>query len=79
MNPLFRVEIPIADEEALSDRMSVMREWLDRERCEPAIFRYTFGSKGIVFQVEFAAEAEAAAFAKNFGAPPCVTRSVLPA
>lgn len=68
MKPMFRVEILIAGEDGLSNQMSAMREWLDRQGFEPTIFRYTFGPQGIRFQVDFAAEAEAAAFGKAFGA-----------
>ena len=64
---MFRVEILIPDEKALPDRMSAMREWLDHQGFEPAAFRHTVGLRGIVFQVEFAVEVEAIAFARAFG------------
>jgi hypothetical protein len=60
------VELRIPDEDALMGRMARMREWLDHQRFEPATFRYTFTSPGILFRVEFTAEAEAVAFAKAF-------------
>lgn len=60
------VEIRIMDEASLAQRMTEMREWLDHQRFEPARFHLTHLS-GIVFQVEFAIEAEAAAFAAKFG------------
>ena len=63
---VFPVEIRIPDEDALTGRMAMMREWLDHERFEPATFRYTFTSPGILVRVEFAVEAEAVAFAEAF-------------
>jgi hypothetical protein len=63
---MFPVEIGIPDEDALTGRMAMMREWLDHERFEPATFRYTFTSPGILVRVEFAVEAEAVAFAEAF-------------
>jgi hypothetical protein len=62
---VFPVEIRIA-EDALTARMATMREWLDHQRFEPAVFRYTFTSPGILFRVEFTLEAQAEAFAKAF-------------
>jgi hypothetical protein len=47
--------------------MAAMRQWLDHHRAEPSTFRYTFTSPGILFQVDFAVEAEAVAFAREFG------------
>jgi hypothetical protein len=44
-----------------------MRAWLDHHRFEPTTFRYTFTGPGILFQVEFSVEAEARAFAREFG------------
>jgi hypothetical protein len=66
---LFPVGIPLdePDEEALTSRMNAMREWLDHRRVEPSTFRYTFTATGILFQVDFSAEADAAAFAREFG------------
>ena len=73
---LFPVEmlIPERDENALTARMTAMREWLDRYRFEPAIFRYTFTEDGILFRIDFEVESEARAFAKEFagGALPTI-------
>ena len=44
-----------------------MREWLDHRGVEPSTFRYTFTAPGILFRVDFAAEAMAVAFAREFG------------
>ena len=63
---MFPVEIRIADENAVTDRMNTMREWLDHRRFEPSIFRYTFDGTGLVFLVDFKLEAEAIAFAQAF-------------
>jgi hypothetical protein len=66
---VFPVEIPIheSDEDALTARMTAMREWLDHRGCEPSTFRYTFTEPGILVRVDFPVEAAAVAFAKEFG------------
>ena len=43
--------------------MATVRCWLDQQRFEPVVFRYSFVSSAILFRVDFASEAEAAAFA----------------
>jgi hypothetical protein len=63
---VFPVEIHIPNEDALTERMATMRQWLDHQRFEPASFRYTFEPPGILFRVEFTVQAEAVAFAKAF-------------
>lgn len=65
---MFPVEIRIRerDEDALTARMTAMREWLDHHRFEPAKFLYTFAASGILFQVDFPVEAKAIAFAREF-------------
>jgi hypothetical protein len=66
---VFPVEIPIreSDEDALTARMTAMREWLDHRGFEPSTFRYTFTEPGILFRVDFSVEAAATAFAREFG------------
>jgi hypothetical protein len=49
------------------ERMNEMRTWLDSRRVEPSIFRYDHVVGGVVIRVAFAVEAEAAAFASEFG------------
>lgn len=61
------VEVPLADENKLAATIEAMRTWLDHKRYEPTVFRYGFGGPRIVFQVDFAVEAEAIEFAKAFG------------
>ena len=63
---MFPVEVLIADEDKLVETIETMRTWLDHKRFEPAVFRYSFGDARILFQVDFANEAEAAEFAKAF-------------
>jgi hypothetical protein len=46
--------------------MGTVRCWLDHQRFEPVVFRYSFVSSAILFRVDFANEAEAAAFAAAF-------------
>ena len=66
---VFPVEIPLREgnEDALTARMTAMREWLDRRHLEPSTFRYTFTAPGILFRVDFSVEAAAIAFAREFG------------
>jgi hypothetical protein len=66
---MFPVEIRIreCDEDVLTARMTAMREWLDHHRFEPAKFLYAFTASGILFHVGFSIEAQAAAFAREFG------------
>lgn len=63
---MFQVEIRIAEDTALSDRMEKMRTWLDERRFEPATFRFSFANPGIICRIDFPLEAEAAAFAAAF-------------
>jgi hypothetical protein len=64
---MLAVEVQIFNEEALVDAMTGMREWFDHRHFEPATFRYTFSSPGIVCRVDFTSVAEATAFADAFG------------
>ena len=64
---MFPVELRITDEDALIEKMTAMREWLDHRRFEPLTFRYTFEHPGMLFRIDFAIEVQAAAFAKEFG------------
>jgi hypothetical protein len=63
---MFPVEISILDEDTLAERMTTVQQWLDHERFEPLTFRYSFLSSAVLFRVDFAKEAEAAAFATAF-------------
>jgi hypothetical protein len=49
------------------ERMNDMRIWLDGHRFEPTVFRYDHVDGAVAIHVEFAVEAEAAAFASEFG------------
>ena len=66
---MFAVQIRVDErnEQALTNGMTAMREWLDHRRFEPAVFRYTFLNPGVLFRLEFEIEAEAAKFAAQFG------------
>jgi hypothetical protein len=64
---LVQISAPEQDEKGLTARMNTMREWLDHCRFEPSVFRYSSNPSGAVFDVEFKVEAEALAFAKEFG------------
>ena len=65
---VFLVEISISHESAaLAESMKKMREWLDRRRIEPAVFRFNTTRRAVVFRIEFAGEDQAVAFAEAFG------------
>jgi hypothetical protein len=61
-----KVAVRIVDDNALSDVLAKMREWLDRLQYQPTTFRYTFAAPCILCTIEFAREAEAAEFAQAF-------------
>jgi hypothetical protein len=61
-----RVEILVKDS-LLGDTMAWMPTWLDRMGYVPVVFRLTHAQYGAVFRVEFAAAAQAHAFARAFG------------
>ncbi len=50
--PLYPVEITFDEytEDALTARMTAMREWLDHYRLEPTIFRHTFTKTASYFR-----------------------------
>jgi hypothetical protein len=62
---LHSTEIRVGDSD-LVIQMSRMREWLDSRRFEPAVFRYQHVDSSVVIQVDFAAEEQATAFAREF-------------
>jgi hypothetical protein len=59
-------EIRVANRE-LAVGMTRMREWLDRHRFPPAVFRYDHVDGAVIIHVDFPVEQEAAAFARAFG------------
>jgi hypothetical protein len=62
---LHSTEIHVGDGDLVL-QMSRMREWLDSHRFEPAVFRYQHVDSSVVIQVDFAAEEQATAFAREF-------------
>lgn len=64
---MFPVEVRIPESDDFGRVMTAMREWLDHRRFQPSTFRHTSTSPGVVFRLDFSAEAEAAVFAKEFG------------
>jgi hypothetical protein len=65
---LYPVEIIFNEyaEDALTARMTAMREWLDHRHFEPSTFRHTFTEFGLLFQVYFKLQTEAEMFAREF-------------
>ena len=57
------VRLPTAE---FSATMGVMREWLDRNRCEPSKFKYDQESEAVILSVEFLDDKQAEAFARRF-------------
>ena len=66
---MYPVEIIFGEstEDALTARLTAMREWLDHRRFEPTTFRHTFTESGLQFQVDFRLQEEAVMFAREFG------------
>jgi hypothetical protein len=44
-----------------------MRDWLEKNRCEPTAYRYDQDEDAVVVSVDFAVDTQADAFAKRFG------------
>jgi hypothetical protein len=44
-----------------------MRDWLEKNRCEPTGYRYNQDDDTVVLSVDFAVDAQAKAFVKRFG------------
>jgi hypothetical protein len=63
---LYTTEIRAAEADFAAE-MTRMRTWLDGRRFEPAVFRYDPVDGAVVIRVDFSVEAEAAAFAREFG------------
>jgi len=63
---MFRVEIRLADEDSLVETVEAMRAWFIDRQFTPAKFSYSLASARTLFQIDFAIEAEAAAFAAAF-------------
>ena len=60
------VEVPVAADD-LYEQMNRMRGWLDHQRFEPSVFRLSQTDDRQVVRAFFKVEAEAAAFAAEFG------------
>ena len=54
----------------LSREMAAMREWLDRNSCEPTRFKYDQDEDAVVVSIDFPTDAAAQAFASRFVAEP---------
>ncbi len=59
------VILPLKSSE-LCTQMAAMRVWLDDRRFEPSSFTCLDNSAGVLVHVDFKAEAEAEAFARQF-------------
>ena len=63
---IYTTEIRVDDRD-FAGQMTRMRLWLDSNRLEPAIFRHDHVDGHVVIRIDFPVEAEADAFAKEFG------------
>ena len=63
---MFRVEIRLLDEDRLVEAVEAMRPWLKAQEFVPSTFGYSLGASRVLFRVDFASEAQAAAFAEAF-------------
>ncbi len=63
---IYIVTVTITDPN-LIDRMNQMRTWLDHRRVEPSRFRFADGDAAGECRVHFTSEADATAFASEFG------------
>jgi hypothetical protein len=46
--------------------MAGMREWLDKHRCAPSMFKYHLAQESVIIQVNFNNEEEAEVFKRYF-------------
>ena len=53
--------------EEFSTTIVRMRDWLERNRCEPTGYRYDQDEDAVVLTVDFTVDAQAKAFVKRFG------------
>jgi hypothetical protein len=60
------VEVSVSRRE-LSERMAMMRVWLDERRFEPSTFNCRDVEDSVLIRIEFKVASEAAAFAERFG------------
>ena len=63
---LYVAEVPVASD-PLTEQMKRMRTWLDHQGFEPSSFRLGAADPRRSLRVYFKVEAEAAAFAAEFG------------
>jgi hypothetical protein len=66
LDPPFTIRIE-KPETALADTMAEMREWLDKHRVQPVLFKIAMtGFPGIAFDIQFRSEDEAHLFERQF-------------
>lgn len=63
---MFAVTVRVPDSGSLAARMTTMRQWLDHQHIEPALFRYIKEIGDIRVLVAFRAESDAVEFAGAF-------------
>jgi hypothetical protein len=65
-NKVRTIIVKLPPEADLSSAMARMREWLDKHRCAPSLFKYHLAQEGVIIQVEFNKEEEAQVFKRYF-------------
>lgn len=68
-------EVRILGDEDFTKRLQEMRVWLDVHRYDPSRFTYFCVDPGMVVRVLFTVDAEAEAFASEFGGSPLAYRA----
>ena len=63
---MYSVEV-CRDGDDLAAPMVQMRTWLDNERIQPSVFRFSIIPAGTIFRLEFKSASGAEAFAQAFG------------
>jgi hypothetical protein len=60
------VVMKLPPEANFSTEMAEMREWLDKHRCAPSMFKYHLEQESVIIEVEFNEEEEAEVFKRYF-------------
>jgi len=58
--------VKLPSEANFASEMAGMREWLDKHRCAPSMFKYHLEQESVIIEVEFNEEEEAEIFKQYF-------------
>ena len=65
-NRMRTVSIKLPPAADFLSEMAGMREWLDKHRCAPSMFKYHLEQKSVIIEIEFDDEEEAGIFKQYF-------------